>query len=374
MSLTLQFKRDTAANWTSNNPTLAAGEFGYETDTGKFKVGDGSTAWSSLGYFEEDTGGGGSPTPSAYAYQGDANGFLAGGANTPPFTRYSNILKYYFASDAGGTCVGNLASSQSFGTGITGKVDGVGISVGGSYPSPTSFTTRMYCFPFASEGVSSLIPFTMNSVTGNVNQGNASETHGYTTGGGPAGSTAIQKFPFSLDANASCIGALSVNSFLTANHSSLTNGYAAGTAAPYSSSSTCIQKFPFSSDTSASAYGGVLTAARQQTGGFNSAEDGYTVGGNPAGPTVINVVDKYPFASEANATDVGDMITAAARHYSSSGTVAGVTYMGRINPPAGFCSSYFGEYRFYASDASAVRFWSFNPATCRRYGGGSFHC
>jgi hypothetical protein len=46
----LQLRRDTAANWTSVNPVLLAGEPGVETDTGKFKVGDGSTAWASLAY------------------------------------------------------------------------------------------------------------------------------------------------------------------------------------------------------------------------------------------------------------------------------------------------------------------------------------
>ena len=50
MTSRLQQRRDTAANWTSNNPTLAAGEFGLETDTGKFKIGTGSTAWNSLSY------------------------------------------------------------------------------------------------------------------------------------------------------------------------------------------------------------------------------------------------------------------------------------------------------------------------------------
>jgi len=48
----IQVRRDTAANWTSEDPILTAGEFGYETDTGKFKIGDGSTAWSSLTYSE----------------------------------------------------------------------------------------------------------------------------------------------------------------------------------------------------------------------------------------------------------------------------------------------------------------------------------
>lgn len=46
-----QFRRDTAANWTSANPTLLAGEFGLETDTLAVKLGDGTTAWTSLGYY-----------------------------------------------------------------------------------------------------------------------------------------------------------------------------------------------------------------------------------------------------------------------------------------------------------------------------------
>lgn len=50
MPVQIQFRRDTAANWTSNNPTLATGEMGVETDTGQFKVGNGSTAWNSLAY------------------------------------------------------------------------------------------------------------------------------------------------------------------------------------------------------------------------------------------------------------------------------------------------------------------------------------
>jgi hypothetical protein len=47
----IQIRRGTAAQWTSANPTLAAGEWGYESDTNKAKLGNGSTAWSSLSYF-----------------------------------------------------------------------------------------------------------------------------------------------------------------------------------------------------------------------------------------------------------------------------------------------------------------------------------
>ena len=50
MAVQIQLRRDTAANWTTNDPTLAAGEFAIETDTDKYKIGDGSTAWTSLGY------------------------------------------------------------------------------------------------------------------------------------------------------------------------------------------------------------------------------------------------------------------------------------------------------------------------------------
>ena len=50
MAVRFQLRRDTAANWASANSVLALGEPGVETDTLKVKVGDGSTAWNSLGY------------------------------------------------------------------------------------------------------------------------------------------------------------------------------------------------------------------------------------------------------------------------------------------------------------------------------------
>ena len=50
MPVQIQFRRDTAAAWTAANPTLAAGELGLETDTSYYKIGNGSTAWTSLAY------------------------------------------------------------------------------------------------------------------------------------------------------------------------------------------------------------------------------------------------------------------------------------------------------------------------------------
>ena len=50
MANTIQIKRGTAAAIASANPTLAAGEPCLESDTGRLKIGDGSTAWNSLAY------------------------------------------------------------------------------------------------------------------------------------------------------------------------------------------------------------------------------------------------------------------------------------------------------------------------------------
>ena len=50
MSIQIQLRRDTAAAWTAANPTLAEGEIGLETDTTFYKIGTGSTAWTSLAY------------------------------------------------------------------------------------------------------------------------------------------------------------------------------------------------------------------------------------------------------------------------------------------------------------------------------------
>jgi hypothetical protein len=49
-----RLRRDSAADWTSNNPVLLLGEPGIETDTRKIKYGDGATAWNSLGYSATD--------------------------------------------------------------------------------------------------------------------------------------------------------------------------------------------------------------------------------------------------------------------------------------------------------------------------------
>lgn len=50
MASKIQNRRGTAAEWTSANPVLSAGEIGFETDTLKFKIGNGVLTWAQLSY------------------------------------------------------------------------------------------------------------------------------------------------------------------------------------------------------------------------------------------------------------------------------------------------------------------------------------
>ena len=59
MATRMQQRRGTALQWTSTNngdgPILNAGEIGFESDTGKFKIGDGVNHWIDLDYFLDES-------------------------------------------------------------------------------------------------------------------------------------------------------------------------------------------------------------------------------------------------------------------------------------------------------------------------------
>lgn len=61
----LQFRRNPAATWTTLNPILKSGEPGWETDTGKGKVGDGVTRWNAITTYAMGGGGGPGATTDA---------------------------------------------------------------------------------------------------------------------------------------------------------------------------------------------------------------------------------------------------------------------------------------------------------------------
>lgn len=80
MATIIQIRRDTAANWTTNNPILADGEMGYETDTRKRKMGNGLSAWNIL------------PYDSGYEAQGIINDAIVSGGTTYSSTKIEDEL------------------------------------------------------------------------------------------------------------------------------------------------------------------------------------------------------------------------------------------------------------------------------------------
>lgn len=74
-SAIIRHRRGTAAEWTSANPILEAGQLGYETDTLKYKFGDGVLGWNALPY----------PTTAASVTRGATWAMTEGGVLTAPF-------------------------------------------------------------------------------------------------------------------------------------------------------------------------------------------------------------------------------------------------------------------------------------------------
>lgn len=121
MAIQIQYRRGTAAEWTAANPTLAVGEPGYETDTGKFKVGNGTSLWTALAYSSGVTGATG---PTGVTGPTGPTGVGASGATGPTgITGPTGVT--------GATGVGATGPTGPTGvtgaTGATGEVTLVGV-------------------------------------------------------------------------------------------------------------------------------------------------------------------------------------------------------------------------------------------------------
>ena len=100
MTVKIQVRRGTASAWTTANPTLSAGEMGFETDTLKIKIGDGTTAWVSLGYTTSGAAG--------YATTATASG-------TTTLT-VASAYAQFFTGSANQTVVLPVASTMTLGS------------------------------------------------------------------------------------------------------------------------------------------------------------------------------------------------------------------------------------------------------------------
>ena len=74
-NLQFQFRRGLASEWSNVNPILATGEFGLETNTSLFKIGNGATGWNGLSYGGiQGTTGPTGPSPSTTVSTFTVNG------------------------------------------------------------------------------------------------------------------------------------------------------------------------------------------------------------------------------------------------------------------------------------------------------------
>ena len=107
MTTKIQVRRDTSSNWTNTNPILSLGEVGFETDTGKFKIGNGSSLWSALDYFLDS-----SDLGSTYLTQSSASSaYLTQSSASSTYLTQSSASANYQIKDADLTAISELAGT-----------------------------------------------------------------------------------------------------------------------------------------------------------------------------------------------------------------------------------------------------------------------
>lgn len=137
MAMKIQQRRGTAAEWTAANPVLMQGEMGVETDTLKVKIGNGTTAWSSLPYFTQGTTGatGATGPQGPQGIKGDTGDTGPTGPTGPANTLAIGTVAG--GASAGATITGvapNQTLNLTLPEGPTGPQgpQGVGVPTGGS--------------------------------------------------------------------------------------------------------------------------------------------------------------------------------------------------------------------------------------------------
>ena len=106
----IQLKRATAAAWAAANTVLYSGEIGLETDTNKFKIGNGSTAFNSLAYFNGNLSGSSLNDLADVTITSAANG---------DFLRWNGTAWINDAVNLSTDTVGSYVESLVAGTGVT---------------------------------------------------------------------------------------------------------------------------------------------------------------------------------------------------------------------------------------------------------------
>ena len=263
----------------------------------------------------------GPATTSTYSFQGSVSGYTAGGDNSSPSPPWYNIIdKFSFTSDGNATDVGDL--TRNAGHGCAGQTSSThGYVVGGRSLTSSPDTNIIEKYPFSVDGNATDVGDL--TTVARYTTAQSSANHGYRSSDYSNGGV-IDKHTFSVDANATDVGDLSVSRWGGNGQSSETHGY-------YSSGNTSantIDKFSFSVDGNATDVGD-MTHSQYLGSGQSSSTHGYNAGGYPG----TNVIEKFPFSSDDNSTDVGDMVVSKGLRAGQSSTSHGYASGGHPGAP-----------------------------------------
>ena len=253
-------------------------------------------------------------------FASSTHGYSAGGRHgSPTAIATDEIAKYTLSSSASAIDVGNL-SAVRFSIGTGGQQSNTHGYVTGGHTGPTGsgLVNINEKVSFTSDANS--VDVGDLTVAKQLTSKSSSSTHGYDAGGGiPTSTVGIDKFPFATDTNSSNVSNLNAATTEHGGTSSGLHGYTIGgrTVSPGGTPRSDIQKFPFSIDLNATDVGDISPSAIGPSGHASSSH-GFRTGGGTFPPfNTRGQIDTFPFSSSGNATNVGDL---PAERYGTSGT------------------------------------------------------
>ena len=401
MATKIQLRRDTASNWTSENPTLSAGELGFETDTDKVKIGDGSTAWTSLGYLIDSTDDfdgtfgslTGTPTTiSGYGITDAFDGAFSSLTGTP------TTISGYGITDAFDGAFSSLTGTPTTisGYGITDAFDGAYSSLTGAPTNISSFTND--------SGYITSYTVTQGDVTAHqaalsITESQISDLGTYLT---TVALNELSDVSSSSATTGQVLTAQSDGSFAFADQTGSSNGggisfsdvaiTASSGQTEFSDSTVTIQdgvtlvflngvRLVETTDFTVSESGNSITlveaaevgdiiqictfytpASEEGSSytGIQGSNYGYTMGGKSASSTYVNTIDKFSLTATLNASDVGDLTGNRAYMGGHGSTTYGYTSGG---VPNSINVDWIDKFPF-TSDGNASQIGSLTVARC----------
>ena len=338
MAIQIQYRRDTAANWTSVNPVLAEGEPGYETDTGKFKVGTGSATWTALSYASGPAGATG-PTGAAGA-TGATGATGAAGVGVPVGGTAGQVLSKIDATNYNTQWITAGGSGTVTSIGGTGTVNGLTLT--GTVTTSGNLTLGGTLSGIANTALTNsaiTINGTSTSLGGSISVGTVTgvtATSPVVSSGGTAPVISMAKATTSVD------GYLSATDWTTFNNkqpagSYLTSGGALGT--PSSGTVTNL------TGTASININGTVGATTASTGAFTYIS---TNSATSVTPTLSFNASNSPYA--AGATISGSYLQHLLQNKSNT---AGASTNYVLSNDLGTDSTYYGEFGMNSSAYSS---------------------